>query len=57
MTVAVDIATRLAETPDLLRLRARRLLPDVCERYGCSRHTAGDAIRLARRWVAKVLAA
>ena len=51
MTLVIQVANRLVADPALLNLRTRRLLVDVPARYGCSRHTAIDAIALARRWV------
>lgn len=52
MTLVVQIANRLVSDVALLRLRTRRLLLDVQAVYGCSKHTAIEAISLARRWTA-----
>ena len=52
MTLVVQIANRLVSDLALLNLRTRRLLADVQAVYGCSKHTAIDAIVMARRWAA-----
>lgn len=52
MTLVQQIANRLVSDVALLSLRTRRLLADVRAVYGCSAHTAIDAIALARRWAA-----
>lgn len=53
MTLVMQIANRLVADVALLDLRTRRLLEDIPARYGCSRHTAIDAITLARRWAGR----
>lgn len=45
------VAAQLAAQPDLLRLRSRRLVPDVVEVCHCGRKTACRAVALARRMV------
>ncbi len=45
-----SLVERIAQelNDDLLRLRTRRLLRDIREKYGCSTHTAADAVSRAR---------
>lgn len=48
---AERIAAEMCATPDLLRLRSRRLTLDVMQARGVSEHTAARAVALARKRV------
>jgi hypothetical protein len=49
------IASDLLAHPPLLNLRSRRLIADICTKYGVCRATADKAVAIARRKVGQMV--